>query len=90
MTPTPAEQLRYVFVEAPRCPACGSARHSIQRTATEGDGTRRRSVKCQVCRHNFILVIEAATDEEIFPDCIQPLDGRESAQAILGAKGAQP
>jgi hypothetical protein len=53
-----AELLRYVFMERPRCPVCGSADLRTIRSQDQGDGTIQRRTQCRVCFHKFIVVVE--------------------------------
>lgn len=50
---------RYVFVQRPRCPSCGSVDLKTQRSLPEqSDGSKARCVKCRTCGENFIVVHE--------------------------------
>jgi hypothetical protein len=56
--PTGAERFRYVYVERPRCPSCGSASLLAIRSKSHDDGTTERRVQCQGCYHKFFLILE--------------------------------
>jgi len=56
--PDPAESLRYVFVERPRCPACGSADLKTNKTTRDPDGSACRDTKCRDCGWHFFVVVE--------------------------------
>ncbi len=49
---------RYVFVERPRCPRCGSSSHRAYRSVEQCDGSRMKWTVCQACREKFIVVLE--------------------------------
>ena len=48
----------YVFVERPRCPACGSVDLHPYKTVQQGDGSTLRYVRCKSCGEKAFLVIE--------------------------------
>jgi hypothetical protein len=54
--PRPAPD--YVFIERPRCPACGGADVQTERSEKQGDGTIRRRSHCRQCRHPFYVIVE--------------------------------
>lgn len=54
---------RYVFVTVPRCPICGSSKHTTQRTERH-DGNRCQRKLCRGCGWRFLLVWEEAEDSE--------------------------
>jgi hypothetical protein len=55
-----AESLRYVYVDRPQCPACGSKRLETQRSESQGDGTVKRHTRCKKedCNHHFFIIVE--------------------------------
>jgi transposase-like protein len=53
-----AESLRYVFIEKPRCPACGSDELKTLRSNKENDGSVSRDTRCLSCNHQFFVVVE--------------------------------
>ena len=53
-----AESLRYIFVERPRCPRCGSPALKTQKTVNHGDDSITRETKCRDCGHRFFVVVE--------------------------------
>ena len=52
------DSLRYVFVERPRCPACGSGDLQTIRSQNQHDGTTSRRTWCKVCNHRFFVIVE--------------------------------
>jgi DNA-directed RNA polymerase subunit M/transcription elongation factor TFIIS len=56
--PDQAERLRYVFIERPRCPRCGSAALVTIRTETTGDESLTRRTRCRECQHVFFIIWE--------------------------------
>ena len=54
--PTTAEQLRYVFVERPRCPVCESSDLQTTRTERSGDDSLTHRKTCRNCGHKFFCV----------------------------------
>ena len=53
------EPLRYVYVERPRCPACGSDNLRTQKTRPkETDKSVTRETVCRDCRWHFLVVVE--------------------------------
>lgn len=53
-----AETLRYVFVEKPRCPRCGSDQLKTTRSDDQGDGTTSKTTNCRECGHHFFVIVE--------------------------------
>jgi len=56
--PLGAEPLRYVYIERPRCPKCGSIDLQTIRSRNQGDGTIERRTQCRGCFHKFFVVVE--------------------------------
>ncbi len=54
----PAERLRYVYVERPRCPRCGTADLKITRSRTQDDGSVCRTANCRNCDWHFFIIEE--------------------------------
>ena len=55
----PAEWGRYVFVERPRCPKCGSTVLKTRHSRREfGDGSITRDTVCRTCGATFFVVVE--------------------------------
>jgi DNA-directed RNA polymerase subunit RPC12/RpoP len=54
----PRERPRIVFVERPRCPACGSSRLQTYRTTQNGDSTVTRHSRCLACGQRLFVVVE--------------------------------
>jgi DNA-directed RNA polymerase subunit RPC12/RpoP len=54
----PRERPRIVFVERPRCPACGSIRLQTYRTTQNGDSTVTRHARCRDCSQRILVVVE--------------------------------
>jgi len=52
------ENMRFVFIERPRCPKCGSADLQTVRSKNQGDGTVERRTQCRICFHRFFVVVE--------------------------------
>lgn len=48
----------YVYVQAPRCPWCGSPKLLAYKSVANGDGTRTRYTRCSTCGEKVILVVE--------------------------------
>jgi transcriptional regulator NrdR family protein len=57
----PKDETRYVFVELPACPACGSTHRKVYRS-TRVDGGKSQHSKCLDCEHRFIVVMEVSTE----------------------------
>jgi hypothetical protein len=53
-----AETLRYVYVERPRCPVCGSDDLHTTRSEDQGDGSTAKTTNCRTCRHHFFVILE--------------------------------
>ena len=51
-------QIRYLFVQVPRCPDCNSSDLLTQRTETDADGVKTRHCKCDNCGGLVRLVLE--------------------------------
>lgn len=47
-----------VFVERPRCPACGAYSHRRDRTVKNGDESLTRHVRCNACRSAYKIIVE--------------------------------
>lgn len=47
-----------VFVVAPTCPECGSAKYERKRTEDGGDGSRTKKVICLTCRSPYKICVE--------------------------------
>jgi hypothetical protein len=56
--PDPAEHLRYVFLERPKCPVCHSPGIRTIRSENQGDGTMRRRTQCRDCQHVFFVIVQ--------------------------------
>lgn len=52
------ENQPYVFTVRPRCPKCGSLRHSARDSHDQGDGSRLQYKVCLCCGGRFKLVLE--------------------------------
>ncbi len=50
--------LRYVYIERPRCPVCGSADLRTLRSKDQGDGSVSRRTACQACGRRFFVIVE--------------------------------
>jgi len=58
-TSDPGESDRYVFVERPRCPSCGSENLYLKKThPREADGSVTRDTRCKDCQWDFFIVEE--------------------------------
>jgi DNA-directed RNA polymerase subunit RPC12/RpoP len=56
---TADDSLRYVFIERPRCPACGSAElQTIRSKSDKSDGSKARRTACRDCGHRFFVIVE--------------------------------
>lgn len=55
---TADDSLRYVHIERPRCPACGSADLQTIRSKDQGDGSKARRTACKKCGHKFFVIVE--------------------------------
>ncbi len=53
-----AESDRYVYVERPRCPRCGSPELKQTRARDQGDGSTCRTMNCASCKHHFFIIEE--------------------------------
>ena len=53
-----AESLRYVYIEPPRCPSCGSDDLHMTRSVNQGDGSVCKTTNCRNCKHHFFVIIE--------------------------------
>ena len=53
-----AKLTRYVFVERPRCPVCGSIDLQTVRTERQVDETKIQRKKCRRCAHRFLVIWE--------------------------------
>jgi hypothetical protein len=58
MTTDAGEYGRYVYIEKPRCPVCGSDELDRKRTVDQGDGSVCRTMNCRACRHHFFVIEE--------------------------------
>ncbi len=56
-TTNAGEPLKYVFIEIPRCPSCGSTRLLTLRSVAV-DEIRQKSTVCRTCDWRFVVVIE--------------------------------
>ena len=60
--PPPALPLKRIERERDRCPACNSVRLKVQHSlAAERDdelGIITRHMRCETCRHTFVLVLK--------------------------------
>jgi transcriptional regulator NrdR family protein len=54
----PAEELRYVFIDRPRCPRCYSDALRTKHSENQGDGSTKRDTECRDCGWRFYVVIE--------------------------------
>ena len=55
----PSEPLRYVFIERPRCPSCGSGSLKTRKTLpSQGDDSVTRDTLCKSCGWTFYVVVE--------------------------------
>lgn len=52
------EGARYLFLERPRCPECGSTRLRTYRSVEQEDGTRLRYSECLTCGCRLRIVLE--------------------------------
>lgn len=52
------EDIPIVYHRRPRCELCDSWKLSTKRSEDNGDDTRTRDVKCRICKHRFLLVLE--------------------------------
>lgn len=52
------EHLRYVYIQRPRCPACGSENLHRTRTEDQGDGSICKTMNCLDCQHHFFVIEE--------------------------------
>ena len=56
---TADDSLRYVYIERPRCPACGSADlRTLRSTTDDSDGSTARRTCCLNCDHRFFVIVE--------------------------------
>lgn len=46
---------RFVYVQRPRCPQCGSTKQTTTRSVDNFDGTRTQNKRCR-CGHAFSLI----------------------------------
>mgnify|MGYP000904673283 FL=1 len=49
---------RYVFVERPRCPACGGVRLRAYGTVTQSDSSKMQYSQCKTCGEKFRIIFE--------------------------------
>jgi DNA-directed RNA polymerase subunit RPC12/RpoP len=56
---TADDSLRYVFIERPRCPACGSTElQTVRSKSDKTDGSTSRRTACKECGHKFFVIVE--------------------------------
>ena len=56
--PCTNDAFRYVHIERPHCPVCGSANLKMKRSILQCDGSRRQSMWCLACPHKFFVILE--------------------------------
>ena len=54
----PAESMRYVYIERPRCPLCDSVSLKTVHSEDQNDGSVKRDTRCRDCGHRFFVVVE--------------------------------
>jgi hypothetical protein len=59
MSDSAHDRLRYVFVDRPACPACGSVKLKTIRSKTRDDGSVTRTTRCQECDHRFFVILDS-------------------------------
>ncbi len=56
---TKDDSRRYVFIERPRCPECGSTHlRTIRSKSDKNDGSTSRRTVCKACGHKFFVIVE--------------------------------
>ena len=52
------DSLRYVYIERPRCPVCGSTNLQTIRSKDQRDGSVSRRTACKECGHRFFVIVD--------------------------------